>query len=105
MQKSMIMESARFAPEKMQKVSLFSSSRFFCDVYGLEPGQEQNPHAHEASDKVYVVLDGEGRFRIGSEEESLGPGWAVLAPAGSDHAVTNPGPARLTMLVFMAPPP
>ena len=97
--------AAAFSPEKMKKVNLFDSERMFCDVYGLEPGQEQAAHAHAGSDKVYFVIDGVGRFRIGDEEREAGSGTAVCAPAGLSHAVCNPGPARLTLLVFMAPKP
>lgn len=94
-----------FAPEKMRKVNLFDSDRMFCDVYGINPGQEQTAHAHAGSDKVYFVLDGVGRFRVGDEDRTVGAGYAVLAPAGLSHAVSNPGPARLALLVFMAPKP
>lgn len=94
-----------FAPEKMKKVNLFETERMFCDVYGLEPGQAQSGHAHAGSDKVYYVLEGEGVFTIGDRERTLGGGHAVFAPAGRTHAVRNPGPGRLSLLVFMAPRP
>ena len=97
--------AAAFAPEMMKKVNLFDTVRMFCDVYGLTPGQEQTAHAHAGSDKVYFVIDGVGIFRIGDEERQVGSGHAVLAPAGASHAVRNPGPERLTLLVFMAPKP
>ncbi|TDI94531.1 MAG: cupin domain-containing protein, partial [Caldithrix sp.] len=29
----------RFSIEKMQKVNLFETRNFFCDIYCLEPGQ------------------------------------------------------------------
>ena len=95
----------RFAPEKMQKVNLFETERMFCDVYCLEPGQQQTAHAHAGSDKVYYVIEGVGRFRIDEHEQDLGAGHAALAPSGSSHAVSNPGPNRLALLVFMAPKP
>ena len=97
--------AAAFSPEKMKKVNLFDTERLFCDVYGLNPGQEQTAHAHAGSDKVYFVLEGTGTFRIGREERSVDAGCAVLAPAGDSHAVRNPGPDRLILLVFMAPKP
>ena len=97
--------AAAFAPEKMKKVNLFETERMFCDVYGLNAGQEQAAHAHAGSDKVYYVIDGSGIFRIGDEERQVEAGCAVLAPAGASHAVRNPGPERLTLLVFMAPKP
>ncbi len=97
--------AAAFSPEKMKNVNLFDSPRMFCDVYGLEPGQAQTAHAHAGSDKIYFVLEGVGKFRVGDEERAVGSGFAILAPAGSSHAVSNPGPQRLTLLVFMAPKP
>jgi hypothetical protein len=49
-------EAIRFSEGKMAKVNLFETERMFCDVYGLEPGQEQKVHKHSGADKVYVVL-------------------------------------------------
>jgi len=97
--------AAAFSSEKMKKVNLFDTERMFCDVYGLNPGQEQTAHAHSGSDKVYYVIDGTGHFRIGSDERTVDSGTAILAPAGASHAVRNPGPGSLILLVFMAPKP
>ncbi len=94
-----------FSPEKMTKVGLFETPRMFCDIYCFEPGQSQAAQAHGGSDKVYLVLEGSGEFAIGEETARLGPGEAVLAPAGVDHGVTNPGPERLMLYVFMTPKP
>lgn len=95
----------RFSAEKLQKVNLFETERMFCDIYCLEPGQAQKPHAHAGADKVYFVLAGEGEFQVGEERQRLGPGYAVLAPAEIDHGVCNVSAERLTVLVFMAPNP
>lgn len=94
-----------FDPARMRKSPLFETPRFFCDLYCLEPGQSQPQHVHDGEDKVYVVLEGEGTFRVGSEQEALAAGEAVLAPAGQVHGVANEGPERLVCLVFMAPHP
>jgi len=99
------LDTRRFDAAKMQKLNLFETSRFFLDVYCLEPGQAQRPHRHETADKVYVVLEGEVLVRIGEESATVGAGSAALAPAGLDHGVENPGPARAALLVFMAPRP
>lgn len=100
-----VFAQVRFAAEKMQKVNLFDTARMFCDVYCFEPGQEQTAHAHAGSDKVYYVLQGTGQIRIDQDTRALGPGSIALAPAGAAHGVRNPGPERLTVLVFMAPKP
>jgi mannose-6-phosphate isomerase-like protein (cupin superfamily) len=95
----------RFSAEGLQKLNLFQTPRFFADVYCLEPEQEQKAHAHEGSDKVYMVLEGRATVRVGDEEQELGPNQATMAPSGSPHGVRNPGPERLVLLVFMAPVP
>ena len=95
----------RWDAAKMQKLNLFETGRFFCDVYCLEPGQAQKPHKHEAADKVYAVLEGSVLARVGEESATLAAGDAVLAPAGLDHGVENPGPDRAALLVFMTPKP
>jgi len=95
----------QFASEKMKKNNLFQTPRFFCDVYGFEPGQVQKGHVHGDQDKVYVVLDGQGTFQVGTEEKVLGPGQAVMAPAGTEHGVRNHTQQRLSVLVFVAPNP
>jgi quercetin dioxygenase-like cupin family protein len=95
----------RFDAGKMQKINLFDSARFFLDVYCLEPGQAQKAHRHEGADKVYAVLEGEVVARVGEETATLRAGDTVLAPAGLDHGVENPGPGRAALLVFMAPKP
>jgi quercetin dioxygenase-like cupin family protein len=95
----------RFEPGKMQKLNLFETERFFCDVYCLEPGQSQKQHAHAHNDKVYAVLEGKVVAQVAGEERELNPGEAVLVPAGDEHGVVNRGQVRAALLVFMAPHP
>jgi mannose-6-phosphate isomerase-like protein (cupin superfamily) len=96
---------AQFAAEKMKKNNLFTTERLFCDVYCFESGQEQAVHTHNGSDKVYYVIEGTARIRIGAEEREVGPGTAALAPSGVPHAIKNAGPDRLQVIVLMAPKP
>jgi quercetin dioxygenase-like cupin family protein len=96
---------AGFDDAKLAKHNLFQSSRFFLDVYCLRPGQAQRPHAHAASDKVYLVLEGRCLFTVGEETSVEGEGAAIFCPAGVDHGVENPGPADARVLVMMAPHP
>lgn len=95
----------QFAAEKMQKVNLYETPNFFCDVYCLEPGQAQKPHVHEDADKIYYVLEGRGTFLVGTSEQELSAHQIVLAPAGAPHGVHNTSTERLTILVFMTPNP
>jgi quercetin dioxygenase-like cupin family protein len=100
-----ISEAIQFATDKMKKNGLFETERFFCDLYCFEPGQSQSAHTHEGSDKIYYVVQGRGSFQIGNEERDLAEGEIALAPSGQKHGVTNNGPGRLVLLVFMAPKP
>ena len=95
----------RFSDEKMQKVQLFDSTKYFCDLYCLKSGQDQRIHSHAESDKIYVVLRGRGAFHIAGEEKELGEGEAVIANPGQDHGVKNSSAEDLVLLVFMTPRP
>ena len=95
----------QFSTEKMKKNNIFQTPRFFCDVYCFEPGQEQKGHVHGDQDKVYLVLEGQGKFKVGTEERVLGPGQGTMAPACEEHGVANHTNARLKVLVFVAPNP
>jgi quercetin dioxygenase-like cupin family protein len=98
-------EYQQFSAEKMKKNNLFQTPRFFCDVYCFEPGQEQKGHVHHNQDKIYLVLEGQGTFRVGAEQHVLGVGQGTMAPAGEEHGVVNHTNSRLRVLVFVAPNP
>ncbi len=100
-----IFDARHFSTEKMQKVSLFATTRFFCNLYCLEPGQAQEPHCHGESDKLVIILEGRGQVQVGEDSAELGPGQATVAPAGTIHGVENRTSERLTLLVFLSPPP
>jgi len=95
----------RFSDEKMQKVPLFDSEKYFCDLYCLRPGQDQRIHTHSESDKIYLVVKGSGLFHIGGEERELKSGQAVIARPGETHGVRNSADQDLVLLVFMTPKP
>jgi quercetin dioxygenase-like cupin family protein len=95
----------QFSNEKMKKNNIFQTARFFCDIYCFEPGQEQKGHSHGEQDKVYLVLEGQGTFQVGSEKRVLGPGQGTMATAGEEHGVKNHTDQRLKVFVFVAPNP
>jgi mannose-6-phosphate isomerase-like protein (cupin superfamily) len=95
----------RYAPQRMVKYGLFETEHLFCDIYCLEPGQEQAVHAHADSDKIYVLLEGRAMVTIGPEQRELQPMEAVLAPAGQTHGIANHSDQRAAALVFFAPKP
>ena len=98
-------EFQQFSNEKMKKNNVFQTPRFFCDIYCFEPGQEQKGHTHGEQDKVYLVLEGQGTFQVGSAKQVLGPGQGTMAQAGEEHGVKNHTGQGLKVLVFVAPNP
>jgi mannose-6-phosphate isomerase-like protein (cupin superfamily) len=100
-----IRDHVRFSADRMAKIALAAGSRVQLDLYCLEPGQEQKAHAHADQDKIYVVLDGEGRVVLGDQDEALAAGEAALARAGLTHGLRNTGSARMLVLVVVSPPP
>jgi len=95
----------QFSDEKMQKVPVFESPKYFCDLYCLKAGQDQRIHSHAESDKIYFVLRGRGWFHIAGEEKELVEGDTVIARPGQDHGVKNSSAEDLVLLVFMTPRP
>jgi mannose-6-phosphate isomerase-like protein (cupin superfamily) len=95
----------QFNNQKMKKNNVFQTDRFFCDIYCFEPGQEQKGHVHGHQDKVYIVLEGQGIFQVGADQQVLDAGQGTMAPAGQEHGVKNHTTGRLKVLVFMAPNP
>lgn len=91
--------------DKFYKATLFRGDALLLGVNCLEPGQAQAPHDHPGQDKFYYVIEGVGRFQVGDERATAGPGEVVWAPAGVVHGVVNEGEERLTLLVGIAPAP
>ncbi|WP_287370915.1 cupin domain-containing protein [Oceanithermus sp.] len=98
-------ELVEFGQEKMKKIPVFDSPHMFYDLYALLPGQMQKVHAHEGSDKVYLVLAGEVRVQVGEAQATLTTGQATRAPAGEEHGVWNASEQPAVLLVVMAPRP
>ncbi len=98
-------EQARFQPDKLAKIALASTPRVRLDLYCVSPGQRQTPHTHADQDKIYVVLEGRGRFSVGGRDDVLAAGEAVVATAGQEHGLVNDGTEPLLVLVLVSPPP
>lgn len=65
----------------------------------VEPGKRAFPlHNHLANDEMFIILEGEGTFRIGHEEIPVGPGDICGAPRGGPdtaHQLVNTGQTPL----------
>lgn len=99
------LEHAVFDASKMGKSTLFSSPRLLAGLNAFEPGQEHALHAHAGTDKLYVVLEGEGLFLLSDREIPMRAGEMLAAPEGVPHGIRNPGARRLVVLAVLAPAP
>lgn len=70
----------------------------------VEPGARTHPHRLEKETEVYYVVTGAGRMHIGSESSPLGPGDAVVIPAGAVQWIECTGEEALTFLALVSPP-
>jgi mannose-6-phosphate isomerase-like protein (cupin superfamily) len=70
----------------------------------LRPGGATARHYHRASEELYFVLDGRGEMEVDGERASVGPGEAVLIPAGAWHQIRATGKGDLRFLCCCAPP-
>ena len=100
-----VKDHVRFQADTMAKIALATTARAQLDLYCVAPGQAQKPHSHVDQDKIYYVLEGRGRFRVGADEQTVEAGEAVVARAGVEHGLVNDGQVPLVALVVVTPPP
>src|SRR3989449_8569958 len=100
-----VKDHVKFQADKMAKIALATTARAQLDLYCVAPGQAQTPHRHVDQDKIYYVLEGRGRFRVGADEETVEAGEAGVAPAGGEHGPGHDRPGPLGALVGLPPPP
>jgi quercetin dioxygenase-like cupin family protein len=98
-------DHAVYSSTKMGKSTLFASPRLLVGLNAFEPGQEHALHAHAGMDKVYQVVEGEGRFLLEGRELPMRAGDLLVAPEGVPHGVKNTGSTRLLILAILAPAP
>ena len=70
----------------------------------LEPGARTRRHYHRASEELYFVLEGAGVMELDGERRQIGPGDAVLIPAGAWHEIEAGPVGALRFLCCCAPP-
>ena len=69
----------------------------------VPPGFAPPPHIHQASDEVFLVLDGEVEGFCGDRSWQAGPGSLVFLPCGIPHGfqVSPAGPGRLIVMLHV----
>lgn len=65
-------------------------------------GSSTQRHYHKLAEEFYFILEGAGEMQIDEETRTVGPGDAILIPAGAWHTIT--ARATLRFLCCCAPP-
>ena len=98
-------DHAEWRSDRMAKTTIFESTRLLVGLNCFESGQSHALHSHKGMDKVYQVVEGEGVVLLDGRELPIRTGEMVVAPEGVPHGIRNDGPARLVVLVVLAPAP
>jgi quercetin dioxygenase-like cupin family protein len=72
-------------------------------MWRLEPGQASTWHRHFQQEELYVLLEGEGRMRVGEEVLTLAPQDALLVEPETVRQLFNDTAADQLWLVVGAP--
>jgi uncharacterized cupin superfamily protein len=77
-------------------------------LHVVEPGKKAFPfHAHHVTQELFVILEGEGTYRFGSESYPVKAGDVCAAPTGGPetaHQIINTGKTVLKYLGISANP-
>lgn len=85
---------------------LQTSERSQTAMMTLQPGDETGARAeaHEKSDQVLLVLEGELKGEVGAARPELKKGDTIVIPAGTKHRFTNRGSKSAVTFNVYAPP-
>jgi uncharacterized cupin superfamily protein len=80
------------------------ASQLGARMWRLKPGQASTKHKHFTQEELYVLLEGEGRARIGDEVLTLAPLDTLLIEPDTVRQLFNDTGADQLWLVVGAPP-
>jgi mannose-6-phosphate isomerase-like protein (cupin superfamily) len=82
---------------------LYTAKNMQLVVMALKPKEEIGLEVHKV-DQFFRVEEGTGEVIIDDVRSSIGPGYALLIPAGANHNIVNSGTGPLKMYTLYAPP-
>lgn len=72
----------------------------FVDLAIVPPGAEIGRHTHDVdNEETYIVVSGQGWMELDGEMFAIWPGYVIVNPPGGTHALFNPGPRELRLVV------
>jgi mannose-6-phosphate isomerase-like protein (cupin superfamily) len=75
---------AQVQPGTLSLRELLRTQSLSCSIYHVPAGSPDMANAHE-EDELYLVLDGQGRLRVGESEHEVRPGTLMYVHAACDH--------------------
>lgn len=72
-------------------------------VAELAPGTASQAHRLEQTE-VYFILEGQGQAHLDGTQHRLGPGDALVIPAGASQWIENVGTGQLRFAALVSPP-
>lgn len=85
---------------------LFTGTHLQLVVMCLQPKEEIGREMHAQVDQFFRIEEGRAKFVFGNGEEHIvGPGGAVVVPAGTYHNIVNPSPTNPLKLYTIYTPP
>jgi mannose-6-phosphate isomerase-like protein (cupin superfamily) len=73
-------------------------------VMALKPAEEIGAETHKNSDQFFRIEEGSGEAVVNGVKSAIGPGFALVVPAGALHNVINTGSAPLKLYTIYSPP-
>jgi uncharacterized cupin superfamily protein len=84
--------------------SLIGAQKLGCQLHIVPAGKKAFPrHAHHVNEEMFLVLAGEGTYRVGDETYPIREGDVIGAPPGdasTAHQIANTGTGELRYLAF-----
>jgi len=90
-------------PESELQGYLFGGARVCLIFVDMEPGEGVRLHRH-AYEEIFVVLEGEARYTLGSETIDARAGQVLIVQPGVAHKFVNSGTGRLRQIDIHASP-
>lgn len=72
-------------------------------VMVLQPGEEIGMETHPEHDQFFRFESGRGEVVLNGEKTSVGNGFAVVIPAGTEHNVINTGSEVMKLYTIYSP--
>ncbi len=71
----------------------------------LQPSEEIGMEVHETVDQFFRIESGEGKIIMDGEEATVGAGFAIVVPAGTQHNLVNTSATNPLKLYTIYTPP